>query len=428
MAGGFCDGRSMGEVAWRGGGLKGRVRLCEALDGRSVTAWKVGLVLVVGVMVGALAGVGSVWVGRAGYDGILPIGAHRVADEAEEFGVFWEVWDFIEEEFDGPLPSSREVTYGAIRGMVGALEDPNTFFSEPADREIERGQLEGHYGGIGIEDPSDLDFGAVEPVVRRVRAGSPAARAGISPGDVLVQAEGILLADLSQSEVIALLRGPVGTELSIVVRRDRILTFTLRRETIGSPTVAGELLDDGVGYLSVSFFGEQTAAEVRATLAALAGTRGLILDLRDAPGGIVEAAVDVADLFLGGGPILFQRDADGDERRFRARPGGPAEDFELVVLVNGGTASAAEILAGALQDLGRAILVGEPTFGKGSVQRIHQLSDGSSLHVTVSVWLTPDRHQIEGVGLSPDLVVPSPGEGSEEDPALDTAVGLLLEL
>ncbi|MFQ5945397.1 MAG: S41 family peptidase, partial [Anaerolineae bacterium] len=374
---------------------------------------------------GTVAGSGSVWLGRTEFDDFLPVGGHRVAAEVEEFGVFWEVWDVVEDEFDGPLPSSREVTYGAIRGMVGALEDPNTFFSEPADREIERGRLEGHYGGIGIEDPSDLDFGPAEPVVRRVRPGSPADRSGIGPGDVLVQAEGILLAHLSESQVIALLRGPVGTELSLVVRRDRLVILSLRRESIGSPTVAGELLEEGVGYLSISFFGEQTVAEVRAALANLAGARGLILDLRDAPGGIVEAAVGVADLFLDGGPIFIQRDAGGDERLFRARSGGPAEDFELVVLVNGGTASAAEILAGAFQDLGRATLVGERTFGKGSVQRIHQLSDGSSIHVTVSVWLTPDRREIEGAGLSPDLVVPSPGEDSDEDPALDSALAML---
>ncbi len=389
--------------------------------------WRIGILLGLGVLVGAVAGAGSVWVGRAEYGAVPLIGGYRIAEEPEEFGVFWEVWDLIEEEFDGPLPSSREVTYGAIRGMVGALDDPNTFFSEPADREIERGRLEGHYGGVGIENPSDLDFGAVEPVVRRIRPGSPADRDGIVPGDVLVQAEGVLLAHLSESQVIALLRGPVGTELSLVVRRDRLLNLTMRREMIPSPTVSGQLLEDGVGYVSLTFFGDQTAAEIRDALDALAGSRGLILDLRDAPGGAVEAAVDVADLFLESGPIFIQQDAGGDEKLYRARPGDSAEDSELVILIDGGTASAAEIVAGALQDLGRALLVGERTFGKGSVQRIHELSDGSSLHVTISVWLTPDRRLIEGVGLSPDVAVPAVGEqaDADADTALLRAIGLL---
>ncbi|MFQ6001784.1 MAG: S41 family peptidase [Anaerolineae bacterium] len=356
---------------------------------------------------------------------------HPAAEEPPEFAVYWEAWNLVEENFYGELPDAKTQTYGSIRGMLAALGDPNTFFIEPPDREIEEAQFQGRYGGIGAEYTMRNGY----LVVVTPFEDSPASRAGIRPGDIIVAVDGTDLFGLSQNEAILLIRGPVGSEVELTIRREgdlEPLMLQLIREEIEPPTVTWELKEEGIGYLKLSFFGGRTNEELRRALTQLQsqGATSLILDLRNNPGGLIEAAVDIASQFIDTGAILYQRDAQGNDQPFPAKKGGLATETPLAVLVNGGTASAAEIVAGALSDHQRAVIIGEKTFGKGSIQTVRELSDHSSIHVTTAHWLTPQGHEIEGAGLIPDLEVPLTQEDidNQRDPQLNRALAYLRSL
>lgn len=356
---------------------------------------------------------------------------HPTAEEPAEFTVYWEAWNLVEENFYGELPDAKTQTYGSIRGMLAALGDPNTFFIEPPDREIEEAQFQGRYGGIGAEyTMRDGYLVVVAPF-----QDSPASRAGIRPGDTIVAVDGIDIFGLSQNEAILLIRGPVGSDVALTIRRDgelEPLILQLTREEIKSPTVTWELKGEGIGYVKLSFFGGRTNEELRYAIIQLQnqGATSLVLDLRNNPGGLIGAAVDVASQFIDSGVILYQRDAQGNDQPFPAKKGGLATETPLAVLVNGGTASAAEIVAGALRDHQRTVVIGEKTFGKGSVQTVHELRDHSSIHVTTAHWLTPQGHEIERAGLNPDLEVPLTQEDidNQRDPQLDRALAYLRSL
>jgi carboxyl-terminal processing protease len=352
---------------------------------------------------------------------------HPRADEPPEFEIFWEAWGYVERDFYGDLPANdRELAYSAIRGMLQAVGDPYTYFIEPSDHEMEEAQLEGRHGGIGAEYVMADGY----LVVVAVLEDSPAARAGIRTDDVIVRVDGTEVMGLSENEAIMLIRGQeVGTEAALTVLREseaEPLTIKVIREEVEVPTVIWDLQEDGVGYVRITFFGVRTSGELTAALKDLKsrGADRIILDLRDNPGGIVTAAVDVAGQFIDTGVVFYERDKDGHDKVFNARRGGEAISMPLVVLVNRGTASASEIVGGAIQDHERGILIGEQTFGKGSLQSIHELSDNSSVHVTIAHWLTPDRHEIQEAGLLPDLeVIPSEEALAEgRDPQLEAAL------
>jgi carboxyl-terminal processing protease len=354
---------------------------------------------------------------------------HPTAQEPPEFQLFWEVWEHVQRDFYGDLPSDQEVAYGAIRGMLQAAGDPYTYFIEPSDHAMEEAQLEGRHGDIGAEYV--MSDGHL--VVVAVLEGSPAERAGLLKGDMIVAVDGTEVLGLSQNEAIMLIQGKdVGTEAVLTVVREgeaEPLTITATREEVEVPTVVWELKEDDVAYVRVSLFGSRTSSELDGALRALraGGASRLVLDLRDNPGGIVATAVDVASQFIDTGVIFYERDKSGQDKVFNARRGGTAVDLPLAVLVNRGTASAAEIVCGAIQDHDRGPLIGERTYGKGSMQNIRELSDNSSIHVTIAHWLTPDRHEIEGAGLAPDLEVASSPAAQEqvEDPQLEAALHYL---
>jgi carboxyl-terminal processing protease len=352
---------------------------------------------------------------------------HPAAEEPPEFGTFWEAWGYVERDFYGPLPATdKELAYSAIRGMLQAVGDPYTYFIEPSDHQIEEAQLEGRYGGIGAEYVMENGY----LVVVAVLEDSPAALAGVRTGDVIVAIDDTDVLGLSQNEAILLIRGKeIGTEAKLTILREgeaEPLTITAVREEVEVPTVIWELQEGGVGYVRITFFGARTSGELSAALKELksSGANELILDLRDNPGGIVTAAVDVAGEFIDTGVVFYERDKDGKDKVYNARRGGEATSMPLAVLVNGGTASASEIVGGAIQDHDRGMLFGERTYGKGSLQSIHELSDNSSVHVTIAHWLTPDRHEIEGAGLTPDVeVIPSEEALAEgKDPQLEAAL------
>jgi len=390
-------------------------------------AW-VSLVVVTGAYT---VGFAAQWLGSGtGTLGEVPqIVLHPTAEEPPEFRVFWEAWEHVEGEFYGDLPAERDISYGAIRGMLQAVDDPYTYFIEPSDHQIEEAHLEGRHGGIGADYVMANGYLRVVAVVE----GSPAERADLRTGDVIIAVDGTEVLGLSQSEAILLIRGQeVGTEAVLtVVREGQAQPLTIRavREEVEVPTAVWEVRRAGVGYLRVSFFGARTSAEVSRALQELkaAHVTRLVLDLRDNPGGMVTAAVEVTGQFIDTGVIFYERDKNGNDKLFSTAPGGAAVDMPLAVLVNGGTASAAEIVCGAIQDHERGPLVGERTFGKGSLQSIHELSDNSGVHVTIAHWLTPDRHEIEGAGLAPDVeVTPSPEALARgQDPQLEAALHYL---
>ncbi|MDH7485763.1 MAG: S41 family peptidase [Anaerolineae bacterium] len=352
--------------------------------------------------------------------------------EAQNLKVFWEAWHLLDDEFLGEKPSAVQRAYGATHGMVATFNDPYTIFVEPQPRELERDELRGEFGGIGAWVGLDEEG----HIVLTPMKDSPAAQAGIQEGDVVVAVDGQEVGGMTPEQVVALIRGPVGSTVRLTLRRAGLaepLEFEIERQTIELPTVEYRLLeqDPKAGYVAIRLIGERTPDELKDALRDLRqqGAARLILDLRHNPGGALLASVDVASQFLPGGVVLYEQRKDGQEKPYYAARSGLALDWPLAVLVDAATASGAEIIAGALQDHGRARIIGEQTFGKGSVQNVHDLSDGSSLHVTVARWLTPHRHQIDGQGLTPDDVVPFTDEdrAAGRDPQLERAVAYLAE-
>ncbi len=333
----------------------------------------------------------------------------------DDMQIYWEAWHLLQRDFLGSRPDASQRVYGAIRGLVDTYGDPYTVFVEPQPRELERDELRGQFGGIGAQIETTADGFVLHPL-----PGQPADKAGIRAGDRVLQVDDHpISAATSVDELVAWVRGPVGTLVTVQVRRaadaeaaPSDLSFTMERAKIETPSIEWRLLDDSpqtanVGYIRQTVFSERSPAEMEAALRELlaAGADRFVLDLRGNPGGLVDAATRLADLWLDHGVILIQREVSGEETVVEATPDVLAAGAPLVVLIDGGTASASEIVAGALQDHGRALLVGEKTFGKGSVQLVHELSDASSLHVTTAEWLTPNRRQLSGAGLTPDVPV-----------------------
>lgn len=350
----------------------------------------------------------------------------RARRAEQPLGIFWQAWDLVEKNYSGELPSARARTYGAIRSVLALLNDSYTIFVEPEARELERDQMRGTFGDIGVS----LRHDAENRILLIPYSNSPAERAGVLEGDILLAVDAqSVTAETTIEQVQAWLRGEAGTVVTLTLSRPPTPPFdlTIVREQVQIPSVTWYALDQfpEIGYIRITGFTERTSAEILTATQELreGGIISLVLDLRDNYGGLIEPAVAVADEFLSGGIVMIEQSRSTQERVFRAQDGGIAANIPLVVLVNSGTASAAEIVAGALQDHHRAPLIGEPTFGKGSVQLIYELSDGSSLHVTSAIWLTPNRRLIQGQGLTPDIYVPQ--DDGSRDEQLERAVEYL---
>lgn len=362
----------------------------------------------------------------------IPIPTPRNEDE-KTFQLFWETWDLVQQHFYGELPDMQEITYAAIRGMLDTLNDDYTAFIEPKVASILEEDASGEFEGIGAF--VDLDDAGRVRIVDTFKNG-PAEQAGLQAEDRVIAVDGESIIEDTLYEAIGLIRGPAGSDVILTVEREGTpepFEVTVTRARLDIPIVEAEMRDDGIGYIRLYEFSATAREVLEKNLEDLLNQNpdGIVLDLRQNPGGWLDQAIDVADLFLGDKLVAVERFSDGRERQFEADAGDVGEDVPLVVLVDGGSASASEIVAGALQDQDRAILVGTTTFGKGSVQRPFKLSDGSELRVTIARWFTPDDQPIHNHGLMPDIEVPWPQEDREQDPdtdiQLERAVEYLIE-
>ena len=365
------------------------------------------------------------------------------ASDDATFQPFWDTYHTINDRYAGGDVDRGALVQGAIRGMIDSLGDP---YSEYLSSEQYRQNLQGISGqfeGIGAEIATRAEDGTegcaplttdCRLVITRPLDGSPAERAGLQAGDVVLSVDGVPLDGLTVDGARDRIRGPKGTVVTLSIQRGSgaPLSFTITRDVVQSKEVDSEALAGGtVGYLAVNGFSDSAADEVVAALEEhlAAGRTRFILDLRGNPGGYVTAARKIASQFLGAGVIFWEQDAKGKQVATNALTDGVATgaDLRVVVLIDGGSASASEIVAGALQDARRATLVGQQSYGKGTVQQWQELTgEGGAFKLTVARWLTPDKRWIHEVGLTPDVVVTLPDPVTAgDDPTLDEALDVL---
>lgn len=360
---------------------------------------------------------------------LVPVPTPR-SDEEQTFQLFWEAWDLVQRHYYGELPTMQDLTYSAIQGMLESLDDDYTAFIEPQVAAILDEDATGEFEGIGAF--VDMDASGKLEIVRLFENG-PAEKAGLKAGDRVLAVDGVSIVGKSLYEAIGLIRGETGSDVELLIEREDTtepFKITVTRARLEIPITEVEMREDGIGYIRLYEFSATAQELMEEGMENLLeeDPQGIVFDLRGNPGGWLDQAISVADLFIDEGVIAIERFSDGDEKRFEASSGDIGEEIPMVVLVNGGSASGSEIVAGALQDQERATLIGEATFGKGSVQRPFTLSDGSELRVTIALWFTPANQAIEN-GLEPDIRVPFPEDADpDEDPQLERAVEYLLEI
>ena len=353
-------------------------------------------------------------------------------DELESlFTPFWEAWNIVHNQYVEQPVDDQALMQGAIRGMLEALGDEQTFYMEPELYESESSSLQGQYEGIGAYVDTDGDYLTIVSPIE----GSPAQEAGLLPGDKVIAIDGEDMTGVTPEQARLKVLGPEGTTVTLTVAREgevEPLKFVITRAQITIRSAEGKMLENGIGYVDINTFGEHTTRELRDSLDQLLqqNPRGIVIDLRNNPGGYLTTAVEVTSEFVEDGVVLYEVYGDGHRDTHRVLGNGRATDIPLVVLINEGSASASEILAGALQDYGRAKLVGMKSYGKGSVQNWVPLSNNQgAARVTIAKWLTPHEQAIDNhVGLTPDVVVEMTQEdfAAGRDPQLDAAMETLL--
>ncbi len=360
-----------------------------------------------------------------------------------DFKLFWDTWDLVSRtHIDKKALDPNKLFYGAISGMVSSLGDPYTVFLPPEQQKSTKEELNGSFEGVGIQ----LGFNEVKAAASGVKdkrlvviaplEGTPAKRAGIKPQDVILKIDDQDTTGMSLPEAVKLIRGAKGTKVSLTIFREgdsESRTYTLTRETIVVKSVEVSFKEKSskqVAVIKLSRFGERTKDEWNAVVSEILqkNPTALILDVRNNPGGFLEGAVFIASEFLEGGDVVLQENSEGQRVPFKVNRTGKLTKIPMVVLINKGSASASEIVAGALQDRKRAKLVGEKSFGKGTIQEAQDLSGGAGIHITVAKWLTPNGNWVnETSGLEPDVKVEIGKEEKievDKDPQLDKALEL----
>ncbi len=351
------------------------------------------------------------------------------ADLQTLFTPFWEAWNVVHEQYVDQPVDDQKLMQGAIRGMMDSLGDKQTFYMEPQLYEDETSSLQGQYEGIGAYVDTRGDYLTIVSPIQ----GSPADLAGLRPGDKVIAIDGVDMTGVAPEQARLKVLGPGGTKVTLTIARQgeaKPFDVTITRAKIVIHSAEGKMLDNGIAYIDINTFGEQTTQELRNTLDTLLkqNPKGIIIDLRNNPGGYLTTAVEVASEFIDKGVVLYEQYGDGHRDTHKVLGNGRATDIPLVVLINEGSASASEILAGALQDYGRAKLVGVQSYGKGSVQNWVPLSNNEgAARVTIAKWLTPKERAIDHVGLTPDVIVTMTVQDFQagRDPQLDAAIQIM---
>lgn len=323
----------------------------------------------------------------------------------QAFEPFWQVYNLIQSEYIDDVDMSLLVD-GAINGMVDALEDQYSGYMNPEVYDLLNSDMEGEIEGIGVVIHADEESGEIEVV--GVLNGTPAQSAGMMNGDVFVTVDGEEVTGMNQTELAMLVRGPAGTSVNITVRRaDELIDFTIMRARIVIPNVEYEILEGDYGYIKLNQFTSEARADLDSALEAIDvnNLKGLVLDFRDNPGGLLSSAIDIASAFVEQGAVVIEEFGDGRTQTFDANGSYAGITVPIVLLVNESSASASELVAGAMQDTNVATIIGETTLGKGTVQTWHGLVNGGGVRLTIARWLTPGARWIHEAGIEPDIYV-----------------------
>jgi carboxyl-terminal processing protease len=354
--------------------------------------WFPGLVIVVALVAGILLGKGWERTGHA-------------TETYEELKTFAEVLSQVQKHYVEEV-KPKDLVQGAIRGMLSTLDPHSAYMTPEMYKEIQV-ETRGEFGGVGIQiGIKDNRLAVIAPI-----EGTPAQKAGIRAGDFIIKVNDETTKDLTLLDAVQRMRGAKGTKVTLTIQRDGTpdpLVFTLVRDIIKIESVKSKIIDDNIAYIRLTQFQESTAKDLSRVLKKYREqkTQATILDLRNNPGGLLTSAVEVSEQFVGPSKLIVSiRGRDGRKDEYVSRSKEPAEDSPMIILVNEGSASASEIVAGALQDWGRALVVGNQTFGKGSVQTIVPLADGSGLRLTTAKYYTPKGRSIQTTGIAPDIVV-----------------------
>lgn len=350
-----------------------------------------------------------------------------VSNDAD-FGTFWNVWKMVRSNYVDQPVSEKEMYYGAITGMVSSMKDPYTTYFTPEDAKAFDEQLSGSFAGIGAQ----LDMKEDQIVVIAALPNTPAEKAGILSEDAILAIDGITTEGMPVDEAVSKIRGEKGTVVTLNVLHKNATTPTdivITRDEITIASVKYTKEDNHIALIDVSIFNDDTSSlfAKAAEQALQDGATSIILDLRNDPGGLLDSAINLAGYWLESGSTAVIEDKQGNQHAFTTSGTASLKDIPTVVLVNGGSASASEILAGALQDAKKATIIGEQTFGKGSVQEFHDLPDGGAVKITVAHWLTPLGRSINKEGITPDSIVTFTEQDAhaKRDPQFDAAIHFL---
>ena len=351
--------------------------------------------------------------------------------EEIDFSLLWEAWHKLEENYVNPERlDHQKMVYGAISGMVKSIDDPYTLFFNPEETKKFLEDISGSFEGIGIE--IGIRKGQLQVIAPL--EGTPAQEAGVRAGDKIIKIDETLTMDLTIEEAVSLIRGPKGTEVTLTIMRDEWDTpkeFKIKRDTIEIPSMKWELKENNIAYIKLYHFSEKSHLDFQKLALEILNSSAdrIILDLRNNPGGYLERAQNIAGWFLERNQTVVIEDfgSGGKQEIYKAKGNSQLKDFPLVILINQGSASASEILASALRDNRGVKLIGETSYGKGSVQKLEELEDGSSLKVTIANWLSPNGELITDKGLKPDIEVIMTDEDYNEqrDPQLDKALEVI---
>lgn len=353
----------------------------------------------------------------------------KTRSDEVSFNQFWKIWDMVKEGYVDQPVDDVDLFYAATQGLVQGLNDPYSVYFPPKDAKSFADDLAGEFEGIGAE------IGIRDDVLTIIAPlpGSPAEQAGIRPGDRIFGIDGEDAFGITLEEGIQKIRGPRGTVVTLTVTHNGIETaedIEITRDTINVPSVSWEQEGNDLAYIRISNFNEDTVSQFDTTITEVmrAAPKGIILDLRSNPGGFLDASIRIASEWIETGTVVQERFQDGSIHEYDASGAHRLAGIPTIVLVDAGTASASEIVAGALQDYGVATVIGGQTFGKGSVQNFEILPDGSALKLTVAKWMTPSGREIDGEGIGPDVVIDEPFTETESGDPIDMVRNKAAEL